>query len=275
MLPWFGVQNGGRAIGPIRLRAPAPEANEEKGAIMGLLEVLPDRASLMRAAAEHVVGVAARAMTRHGRCALALSGGSTPADLYALLATGAFAARIEWSRLEVFWGDERCVPPNHEQSNYRMARDALLAKVPVPETNVHRIRGEDDPKVAAVAYEELLRRALGPSGFDLVLLGMGDNGHTASIFPGMPAVTEVSRWVVAQYVEVVGMWRVTLTPAVINAADHVTFLVAGADKAERLREVLEGPEQIEVLPSQAIRPTHGALMWLVDVAAAGKLRQRR
>ncbi len=243
--------------------------------MMASVEVSADRATLMRVAAEHVVEVATRATERRGRCAVALSGGSTPAALYALLATEAFAPRIDWSRLEVFWGDERCVPPDHEQSNYRMARETLLAKVPVPEANVHRIRGEGDPKLAAVSYEELLRRTLGPTGFDLVLLGMGDNGHTASIFPGLPAVTEPSRWVLAQYVEVVGMWRVTLTPAVINAADHATFLVAGAEKAERLREVLEGPEQIEVLPSQAIRPTRGALRWLVDAAAAERLQKPR
>jgi 6-phosphogluconolactonase len=242
---------------------------------MGSVEISPDRAGLMRAAAEHVVEVAARAVARRQRCALALSGGSTPAALYDLLATGAFASRIDWSRLEVFWGDERCVPPDHEQSNYRMARERLLAKVPVPEANVHRIRGEEDPKLAAVAYEELLRRRLGPAGFDLVLLGMGDNGHTASIFPGLSAVTEPSRWVLAQYVEVVGMWRVTLTPAVINSADHVTFLVAGAEKAERLRQVLEGAEQVEVLPSQAIRPARGALRWLVDAPAAARLQKAR
>jgi len=177
--------------------------------------------------------------------------------------------------VDVFWGDERCVPPEHKQSNYRMARETLLAKVAIPEANVHRIRGEDDPRRAAAVYEELLRRTLGASGFDLVLLGMGDNGHTASIFPGLPAVTESSRWVLAQYVEVVGMWRVTLTPAVINAANHVTFLVAGAEKAERLREVLEGPEQIDVLPSQAIKPPSGALRWLVDAPAAARLQKAR
>ena len=242
---------------------------------MAPVDVSPDRPSLMQAAAEHVVQVAAQSMARRGQFAVALSGGSTPADLFRLLASEAFARRIDWSRAAVFWGDERCVPPDHPQSNYRMARETLLAKVPVPEGNVHRIRGEDDPRLAAVDYEALLRRTLPATGFDLVLLGMGDNGHTASIFPGLPAVTDASRWVVAQYVEVVGMWRVTLTPAAINAAAHVAFLVAGAEKAERLREVLEGPEQIEVLPSQAIRPTHGVLRWMVDVPAAARLQHAR
>jgi 6-phosphogluconolactonase len=239
------------------------------------VDVLPDRPRLMQAAAEHVVEVASRALERRGRFTVALSGGSTPAALYALLATEAFARRLKWSRVQVFWGDERCVPPEHPQSNYRMARDTLLAKVPVPEANVHRIRGEDDPKRSAAAYEALLRRVLAGAGFDLVLLGMGDNGHTASIFPGLPAVTEPTRWVLAQYVEVVSMWRITLTPPVINAADRVTFLVAGGDKADRLRQVLEGPLETEVLPAQAIKPSPGELRWLVDAAAAARLGSPR
>jgi 6-phosphogluconolactonase len=238
---------------------------------MALVDVLPDRLRLMRAAADQVVGVAARAKATHGRFSVALSGGSTPADLYALLATEDFARRIDWPHVHVFWGDERCVPPDHPQSNYRMAWDSLLARVPLPADNIHRIRGEDDPKQAAAAYEEVLRQSLGGAGLDLVLLGMGDNGHTASLFPGLPGVTESVRWVVAQYVEVVSMWRVTLTPVVINAAHHVIFLVAGSEKADRLREVLEGPAQMEVLPSQAIKPTRGELRWLVDAAAGARL----
>ncbi|MGH7333506.1 MAG: 6-phosphogluconolactonase [Candidatus Rokuibacteriota bacterium] len=239
------------------------------------VDVLPDRAALMRAAAEEFVKVAGHAQAARGRCSVALSGGSTPAALYTLLASADFARRMDWSHVQVFWGDERCVPPDHPQSNYRMAKETLLSRVPLPAENVHRIRGEDDPKQAAAAYEELLRQSLGGEGLDLVLLGMGDNGHTASLFPGLPGVSEPVRWVLAQYVEVVSMWRVTLTPAVINAADHVTFLVAGSEKADRLREVLEGPTQVEVLPSQAIQPTPGELHWLVDAAAAARLERRR
>jgi 6-phosphogluconolactonase len=242
---------------------------------MALVEVLPDRPSLMRAAAEQFVGQAALATAARGRFAVALSGGSTPGDLYALLATEDLARRIDWPHVHVFWGDERCVPPDHPQSNYRMANEKLLSRVPLPAGNIHRIRGEDDPKRAAAAYEALLRRELGEGGFDLVLLGMGDNGHTASLFPGLPGVTEPARWVLAQYVEVVSMWRVTMTPVAINAAARVTFLVTGPDKADRLRDVLEGPAQPEVLPSQAIRPAPGELQWLVDAAAAARLRRTR
>lgn len=240
-----------------------------------VVDVLPDRPRLMHAAAEQFVKVATVATAANGRFSVALSGGSTPADLYALLATEAFARRIDWPHVHVFWGDERCVPPDHPQSNYRLARETLLARVPLPTANIHRIRGEDDPKQAATAYEERLRRFLGNTGFDLVLLGMGDNGHTASLFPGLAGVTESVRWVVAQYVEVVSMWRVTLTPVVINAARHITFLVAGSEKADRLREVLEGPVQLEVLPSQAITPTAGELRWLVDAAAGASLGSSR
>jgi 6-phosphogluconolactonase len=240
---------------------------------MAQVEVSPDRPSLMRAAADRFARQVAEATAARGRCSVALSGGSTPADLYALLATGAFAGRIDWPRVHVYWGDERCVAPDHPQSNYRMAEEKLLSRVPLPVANVHRIRGEEDPKRAAAEYEEQLRRQLGPRGFDLVLLGMGDNGHTASLFPGLPGVSETTRGVLAQYVEVVSMWRVTLTPVAINAAAQVTFLVAGSEKAERLREVLEGPAQPEVLPAQAIRPAPGQLTWLVDAAAAARLRQ--
>jgi len=239
------------------------------------IEVLPDRAGLMRAAAEEFVNVAARAQAARGRFSVALSGGSTPAALYTLLGAADYARQVDWSRVHVFWGDERCVPPDRTQSNYRMAKETLLSKVPLPAENVHRIRGEDAPKQAAADYEALLRRFLGSESLDLVLLGMGDNGHTASLFPGLPGVTEPVRWVLAQYVEVVSMWRVTLTPVVINAAHHIQFLVAGPEKADRLREVLEGPTQLDVLPSQAIRPTHGELRWLVDAPAAARLTRRQ
>jgi 6-phosphogluconolactonase len=162
-----------------------------------------------------------------------------------------------------------------------MARETLLDAVPLPSGNIHRIHGEEEPQLAAAAYEQELRSFFGSRapdeppavGFDLVLLGMGDNGHTASLFPGLAAVTERVRWVMAEYVEVVSMWRITLTPVVINAAKNVTFVVSGAEKARRLRDVLEGPIQPEVLPAQIIRPAHGRLLWLIDKAAAGCLKR--
>lgn len=248
---------------------------------MPRLEIFHDYETLIRAAAEKVVRLGTEAIEENEMFTVALSGGSTPRSLYPLLAAGKFARSIDWSRVHLFWGDERCVPPDDPRSNYRMVRESLLDGVSIPPANVHRIHGDEDPKVAATRYEQELRTFFGSTGadgpprvgFDLVLLGMGEDGHTASLFPGLPAVTEQVRWVMAQFVEVVSMWRITLTPVVINAAKHVIFLVSGAEKAERLREVLEGSAQPEVLPAQMIKPVHGQLLWLVDDAAASCLKR--
>ena len=235
---------------------------------------------MTRAEAERVVARAQEAIAARGRFLLALSGGSTPRPLYELLGTPPLSGRIEWGRVHVFWGDERCVPPDHAESNYRMAREALLDRAPLPSSHVHRIRGEDEPAEAALAYERLLRSYFGGEvgaprrSFDLVLLGMGRDGHTASLFPGGAAAQEPRRWVVPSHVaQPHPIWRVTLTPIVLNAAADVTFLVAGADKAARLREVLEGRAAEAKLPAQLIRPTHGALHWMVDAAAAAQLHR--
>ncbi len=227
------------------------------------VRVLPTPAAVAEAAAERVVAAAARASRRF---AIALSGGSTPAALYRLLV----AKPIDWARVHVFFGDERCVPPDDPASNYRMAREALLDHVPIPPANVHRMRGEDPPAAAAEAYEREVRATV--ERFDLVLLGMGDNGHTASLFPGLTAVRETERWVVAEYVGEVGMWRVTLTPPAINAAAEVLFLVAGAGKVAMLPRVLEGPRDPDLLPAQAVRRER--VTWLVDAAAAASLTRR-
>jgi 6-phosphogluconolactonase len=246
---------------------------------MAAPSVYPDAARLVEAAADYVAEVAAQALAARGRFTLALAGGGTPRPVYELLAAPARASAIDWSRTQLLFGDERCVPPEDARSNYSMVKRALLEHAPVPAANVHRIRGEDDPERAARDYEALLRRLLGetPSGapaqgIDLVLLGMGDNGHTASLFPGSPAIGETRRWVMAQFVEEVGMWRVTLTPVVINAASHIAFLVSGAGKAQMLQRVLEGPRDPESLPSQVVRPARGELRWLVDAPAAASLK---
>jgi 6-phosphogluconolactonase len=250
---------------------------------LSTVEVYPTREVLMQAAAERFVVAARAAVRASGRFAVALAGGATPRGLYALLASGALAARVEWSRVQVFFGDERCVPPDDPASNYRMARESLLDRVALPAANVCRIRGEDDPAEAAARYEEELRRAFatpdGPpreapgSRFDLVLLGMGANGHTASLFPSSKAVGERRRWAVAERVEAVG-WRVTLTPVVINAAAEVAFLVCGPEKAATLRRVLEGPRDPRALPAQAVEPRSGRLVWLLDAEAAARLARR-
>jgi 6-phosphogluconolactonase len=228
------------------------------------LEVLPSAAALAEAAAGHFVAAAGDAIDSHGQFVVALSGGSTPRDTYRRLGTDA----LMWSRVQVLWGDERCVPPDHAESNYRMAHETLLERVPVPAANVHRIHGEDDPATAAAAYEATLRAL---ARIDLVLLGLGVDGHTASLFPGSAAIQEQTRWVMAAYAPAASMWRVTLTPAVINAAAEVLFLVSGGAKAGILRRVLEGPRRLQELPAQAIVPSNGRLRWCVDTAAAAEL----
>ncbi len=234
--------------------------------------VLPDLDALVQAAAERFVVSAVEAIRARGRFHAALSGGSTPKGLYALLATAAYASRIDWARVHLFWSDERCVPPTDLMSNYRMVRETLIDHVALPAGNVHRIRGEDEPAAAAVAYERELRHTLGArTGFDLVLLGMGEDGHTASLFPGLTAVVERQRHSVAEYVAAVSMWRVTCTPALFNAAAAVMFLVSGSKKAARLRQVLEGTHQPEALPAQVVAPPNGSVCWLLDADAAADL----
>lgn len=239
---------------------------------MADVKIYPDPASLARAAAELLVVLAEDALAARGRFTVALSGGSTPRAMYAQLR----GLVVDWARVQVFWGDERCVPPSHPESSYQMARETLLDQIPIPPENVHRIRGEADPGQAAADYEQELRATFGQSlpRFDLILLGLGDDGHTASIFPGASAVREEHAWVVAQEHDFPPpplVTRITFTPPLINAAAHVVFLVAGAGKAERLQQVLRGPYQPAVTPAQIVKPTHGRLVWMVDEAAAKQL----
>jgi 6-phosphogluconolactonase len=246
------------------------------------VRVLADAHAVQRAAAEELAARIERAVEARGVAFVALSGGSTPRGLHTLLADPAepFRARVPWARVHVFWGDERTVPPDHRDSNYRMAHDTLLRHVPIPPAHVHRIRGEDpDPARAAEGYARELREVFAAGDrveaewprFDLVLLGMGADGHTASLFPGTAAVHEATRLVVAAWVAKLDAYRITLTPPVLNGADAVLFLVAGGDKAETLAAVLEGPLRPDAYPSQVIRPATGALLWLVDRAAAARL----
>ena len=241
------------------------------------IRTYPDAHGLAHAAAEHFMAIASEAIAARGRFSVALAGGSTPRPLYEHLATGKLASQLPWSSVHVFWGDERCVPPDHPDGNYAMAREALLDHVPIPPPNVHRIRGEMDPTEAAVVYERTLRQFFVPGPepemvtFDLVLLGMGTDGHTASLFPGSDLLDEQRRWVAAHHADQARGWRVTLTPVAINAARHVTFLVCGAAKAEILRQVLAGARQPDPLPAQVIAPKSGELLWLMDSAAAALL----
>ncbi|MEZ4389065.1 MAG: 6-phosphogluconolactonase [Candidatus Krumholzibacteriia bacterium] len=241
---------------------------------MPKLTTFPDPAAFAVGAAELIVEIAAAAVAARGRFTVALAGGGTPQPVYARLAAPAFAGRIAWDRTDVFFGDERCVPPDDERSNFRMAREALLAHVPLRPDGVHRIRGEDDPASAALAYEQELRRVFHREtvpALDLVCLGLGDNGHTASLFPGTASLHERERWMVPQYVEALASWRVTATAPLINAARHVVFLVAGAGKADVLARVLVGAYEPDVLPAQLVQPSRGEVRWLVDAAAAARL----
>lgn len=233
------------------------------------IKVLPDAAEIAYQAAERIVDAAARAAPEGRRFSIALAGGSTPKTLYELLATKAYQPRIDWTNVEVFFGDERTVPPDHKDSNYRMAREALLSKVPLPGDNVYRMAGERDPHAAAKEYGEMLKEKFGDGGMDVVLLGMGDDGHTASLFPETEALNETKHRCVANFVPKLDTWRITLTAPFINKARDVILLVAGASKATRLAEVLEGPPDPRRLPVQLIRPMGGRLTWLVDAPAAG------
>ena len=246
------------------------------------IHIVANAEQLSWAAAEEFVRQAGDAVRARGVFTVALSGGSTPKSLYTLLARESDAssrAQVPWDKMHVFWGDERHVPPDHPESNYRMAYEAMLAKLPLPAANVHRIKTENpDAGEAADEYEQELRTffRLAPTQlprFDLVLLGMGPDGHTASLFPGTGAVHEQTRLVAAPWVEPFQTYRVTLTPPVLNNAACVIFLVSGEDKAETLRTVLEGDYQPDRFPAQTIRPTQGRLLWLVDRAAA-RLLQR-
>lgn len=229
------------------------------------IKVLPSPAEIAKEAAERIVAAAGAAE----QFSFVLSGGSTPKALYELLATEDFRDRIDWGRCHIYFGDERCVPPDHADSNYRMAKLALLSKVPIPGDNIYRIRGEINPNDAAIEYGKMLKERFGDRGPDLVLLGMGDDGHTASLFPGTEALKETHHRCVANYVEKFKAWRVTLTAPFINRAENVLILAAGAGKAARLQEVLEGPQEPDRLPIQLIKPASGKLSWLLDSAAAG------
>jgi len=231
---------------------------------------------LFQAAAEEVLRAAAEAIAQRGRFTIALSGGSTPRNLYTLIAANA-SASLPWDQMFFFWGDERHVPLNDPDSNYRMAKETLLSKVPIPPANIFPVPADNpDAAAAAQAYEDTLRKFFALAAgefpkFDLILLGMGPDGHMASLFPETAALQEKSRLVVANWVEKLSNSRITFTLPVLNAARCVAFLVSGADKAAVLHEVLEGKAPGEKYPSKLVRPIEGKLIWFVDRAAASDL----
>jgi 6-phosphogluconolactonase len=241
-------------------------------------QVWPTPEEMALASARLFASKVEKAVETRGIARIAISGGSTPKAMFELLAdpNGPFLATIPWDKLQLFWVDERCVGPDDPESNYGVCRDLLLTKVPIKPENVFRMEGELDPEEGAARYESTLRNVMKLEGaessaFDLVALGMGPDGHTASLFPHTAALDEMGRLVVANHVPQKDTWRLTLTWPVINQAAEVAFELDGAGKAEVLAEILTGPRDYEKLPSQLIRPANGKLLFLLDEAAARKL----
>jgi 6-phosphogluconolactonase len=241
-------------------------------------QVWPSAAAMALASAHLFADKVNQAVATRGIARIAISGGSTPNATFKLLSDPAqpFLATVPWDMLQLFWVDERCVPPDHPESNYGVCRDLLLSKVPMPEANVFRMEGELEPEEAASRYESTLRNVMKLEGaespaFDLVVLGMGPDGHTASLFPNTEALNEMGRLVVANHVPQKDTWRITLTWPVINQAAEVAFEVEGPGKTDVVAEVLTGPRDPERLPSQLIRPSNGKLLFLLDEDAAAKL----
>ena len=235
-------------------------------------------ADVARAAAELFTSTVNAAAGARGIARVAISGGTTPKAMFELLASPLepYVKQVLWDKLDLYWVDERCVPPTDVESNYRMTNRAMLLKVPIPEERIHRMEGELAPEVAAARYEAAIRNGFKLEGaetptFDLIMLGMGDDGHTASLFPHTEALNDMTHLVVANHVPQKDTWRITLTWPVINQGREVAFLVEGDKKAQVLHEVFEGPYQPETYPSQIIRPSSGRLTLLLDKAAATQL----
>lgn len=235
--------------------------------------ILDDAQAFYAHAAEEIAFFAGEAVCTHGEFSLCLTGGATPAAIYEMLGTK-FHFSIDWKEMQLFWGDERCGPPDAPASNYAMTARTLLSKLTLKSSQVHRIQGELAPEAGARAYEDDLRTHFGLADgdfprFDLVLLGLGENSHTASLFPGSPAIHERQRLAVAVEVDdPIQRHRITLTPSVINHATRVMFLVAGAAKAQAVWNILKGPRDVDKFPAQVVAPDHGEVIWLLDKAAA-------
>lgn len=232
--------------------------------------ICEDEATAAQEAADRFACAAVRSVAEHGRFCVALSGGSTPKGMYGLLAE--HHSFVPWYQTELFFADERCVPPESPESNYRMIYDLLISTVPIPEVNVHRLEGEMSPEIAAERYEQEMHKVMGyDPRFDMIVLGMGSDSHTASLFPYTPALHETGRHAVSNYIHKLGMHRLTLTFPLINRAHSVIVLVTGQAKAETLAAVMSGDEDMDMHPVQNVKPTHGRMLWIVDCEAASKL----
>ncbi|WP_207430382.1 6-phosphogluconolactonase [Sabulibacter ruber] len=240
-----------------------------------MIRVFKDKSELSQAAADIFVQTAREAVEQNGKFTVALTGGTSPDELYKLLAQSPYREQVPWEKTFIFWGDERWVPLTDERSNARMAKQALLEQVPVPEEQVFPMFWEGTPEEFALQYEQQLLKVLGPTPqFDLILLGMGDDGHTASLFPGTAVLQEKNKWVAAYFLEPQDMYRITLTAPCLNQAKKIVFLTFGDKKAKALYEVLEGERNPSQYPSQLIQPQSGEPIWLVDEAAVRLLTRK-
>jgi 6-phosphogluconolactonase len=239
-----------------------------------MIKVFEDQAEIGVAAASLVVDIAVQAIAENGKFTIALTGGTSPEKLYNLLARPDLKDNIDWTKVYVFWGDERWVALDDDQSNAKLANRTLLSKVPVPTDHVFYMwSGDKSPEDYAVDYENKVREQLGDAlQFDLILLGMGPDGHTASLFPHQAVVNEKEKLVAAYYLDAQSMYRITLTAPLINKAKHIVVMLYGENKAQALHEVLEGQHNPEQYPAQLLKPVTGDLVWLVDKAAAGQLK---
>ena len=243
--------------------------NETEGNGSFVIKVFPDVESVAQAAAQIFVEKFKAAMTRSERFSVVLSGGKTPLRTYELLAKEPFTSQVNWRQVNVFFGDERCVPITDRRSNYKMADETLLSHVPIPARQIHSIPFDNEPQKAAVEYENILREYFGekPPIFDLVFLGLGNDGHTASLFPNSTSLNEKVRWTTSLKNSGEDFSRITLTPQILNRTKMAIFLVTGQDKAEILDKVLAEGDPPEILPARLIHPIKGKLVWLVDSAA--------
>ncbi len=239
------------------------------------IQVYDTKEKLAEAATNLIIGTIDDAVQNHGRCAIALAGGNTPRAIYRLLADEQFKSRIDWNALHLFWGDERTVPPDHPESNFGMAQEALLSRVPLPEENNHRIRGEIPPQEASEKYTNDLRLFFlnQPPQLDLILLGIGDDGHTASLFPGTEAVTEAKKPVAAVFVPKLDTWRVTMTLPLINSAKKIAFIVSGSSKSQIVGNLLRLDKPESKWPASLVRPENAIPQWLLDVEAAALIAE--
>lgn len=240
-----------------------------------MINIQKDPAELGKVAADLFIESAKTAIAEKGKFNVALTGGSSPVKLYRLLAQDTYKSQLDWNKVFVFWGDERWVPLDDEQSNAGMAYETLLNHVPVPEKNIYPMWAAGiTPEARAIEYSQYLEKELGKEGvFDLILLGMGDDGHCASLFPGTRVLEEKEKWVEGYFLESKDIYRITLTAPLINKAKKIVFFVFGENKANALYEVLEGEINPTQYPSQMIRPEQGDILWLVDEAAASKLQK--